>query len=372
MALFPDIVGQNLALAILRRALVTEAAHAYLFAGPVGVGKSDAAIEFAAGLICADNGCGDCDACRRVRAGIHPDVETIAPEGTFILLDQVRAVNEDIVLRPFEATVRVYIVLGAETMNKEAANAVLKTLEEPPPHAHFILVSSYPEQLLPTIVSRCQRVPFGPTPAPLLTQHLVDRYGLPVSEAVAYARAAQGNLAFGRALAANISVREWRDRLIGWAKGIPATSAYDVQIMLDEILAAVEGQADVRVEAFGARKAADLDWAADARSRTRIEKLHEQRAKRERRRAVTDGLDEVMRTFAAWYRDLAAAAVGAERAVANYDYLGELQGESFPARVEAYLGAVDATCGAMRRFRYNVDARLALEDMVLSMKEALL
>jgi DNA polymerase-3 subunit delta' len=372
MPLFTEIVGQGLALAILRRALVTEAAHAYLFAGPVGVGKSDAAVEFAAGLICADDGCGDCDACRRVRAGIHPDVETIAPEGTNILIDQVRAVNEDIVLRPFEATVRVYIVLAAETMNKEAASAVLKTLEEPPPHAHFILVSSYPEQLLPTIVSRCQRVPFGPTPAPLLAQYLVERYGLLANEAMACARAAQGNLAYGRALATNVSVREWRDRLIGWAKGIPATSAYDVQIMLDEILAAVEGQADVRVEALGARKAADLDWAADARSRARIEKLHEQRAKRERRRAVTDGLDEVMRTFAAWYRDLAAAAVGAEGAVVNHDYLQELQGEAFPARVEAYVGAVDATRGAMRRFRYNVDARCALEDMVLSMKEALL
>ena len=372
MPLFADIVGQDLALAILRRALVTEAAHAYLFAGPVGVGKSEAAVEFAAGLICADGGCGDCDACRRVRAGIHPDVETIAPEGTNILIDQVRAVNEDVVLRPFEATVRVYIVLAAETMNKEAANAVLKTLEEPPPHAHFILVSGYPEQLLSTIVSRCQRVPFGPTPAPEIARFLVERYDVSDSEAMAYARAAQGSLAFGRALATSASVREWRDRLIGWAKGIPATSAYDVQLMLDEILAAVEGQADVRVETLSARKAADLDWAADARSRARIERLHEQRAKRERRRAVTDGLDEVMRTFAAWYRDLTAAAVGAEGAVVNYDYLHELQAEAFPARVEAYLGAVDATRGAMRRFRYNVDARCALEDMVLSMKEALL
>jgi len=370
--LFADIVGQELALAILRRALVTEAAHAYLFTGPVGVGKSEAAVEFAAGLVCADGGCGECDACRRVRQGIHPDVETIAPEGTFILLDQVRAVNEDIVLRPFEASVRVYVVLAAETMNKEAANAVLKTLEEPPSHAHFLLVSSYPEQLLPTIVSRCQRVPFGPTPAPLLAGHLVERYRLRDDTAVAYARAAQGNLAYGRALATSASVREWRDRLIHWAQGIPATSPNEVQVMVDEILAAVERQADVRVEALAVRKAADLDWAADARSRARIEKVHEQRVKRERRRAVTNGLDEVMRVFAAWYRDLAAAAVGAEGAVANHDYLRELQRDSFPARVEAYMGAVDATRRATRRFRYNVDARLALEDMVLSMKEALL
>lgn len=372
MSLFADVVGQDLALSILHRALASEAAHAYLFAGPVGVGKSDAAVEFAAGLVCAEGGCGECDACRRVREGIHPDVETIAPEGTFILLDQVRAINEDVALRPFEAQVRVYIVFAAETMNKEAANAVLKTLEEPPPHAHFILVSGYPEELLPTIVSRCLKVPFSPTPAPLLAQHLVERYGLAEAEAVAYARAAQGNLAHGRALAESVAVREWRDRLITWARGIPATSPHEVQVMLDQILAAVDEQADVRVSSLEARKAADLDWASDARTRARIEKLHEQRAKREHRRAVTEGLDEVMQTFAAWYRDMAAAAVGAVEAVADYDYLYELQSEAFPSRVEAYLAAVDATRRAMRRFRYNVDARCALEDMVLSMKEALL
>lgn len=372
MPLFADIVGQSFALSILRRALDSEAAHAYLFAGPVGVGKSDAAVEFAAGLVCPDRGCGECDACRRVREGIHPDVETVAPEGTFILLDQVRAINDDVALRPFEARVRVYIVLAAETMNKEAANAVLKTLEEPPPHAHFILVSSYPEELLPTIVSRCLKVPFNPTPSPLLARHLMQRYGLPEAEALAYARASQGNLAHGRALAASQAVREWRNRLIAWARAIPGTSPHDIQVMLDQILAAVEDQADVRVASLEARKAADLEWASDARTRARIERLHEQRAKRERRRTVTEGLDEVMRTFAAWYRDMAAAAVGAVDAVADYDYLYELQGEAFPSRVGAYLAAVEATRRAMKRFRYNVDARCALEDMVLSMKEALL
>ena len=96
----------------------------------------------------------------------------------------------------------------------------------------------------------------------------------------------------------------------------------------------------------------------DARSRARVEKAHEQRVKRERRRAVTDGLDEVMRSFAGWYRDLAAVAAGADEAVLNYDYLFELQAAAFPGMVPGYLAAVSAVRRAMRRFRYNVDARL--------------
>ncbi len=372
MAIFDDIVGQDLALTVLRRALSAGAAHAYLFTGPSGVGKGEAAVEFAAALTCPDGGCGECDCCRRVREGIHPDVDVLSPEGTFITVDQIREINREVALRPFEARVRVYVILEAESMNVPAANAFLRTLEEPPPHAHFVLVSSQPEELLDTIVSRCQRVPFRRTPAPLLGRHLSERFGLSEIDATAFARVAQGDLAYGRRLASDPMAREWRLRLIEWARSIPGASTLDAENMLDEIFASVERQADARVEALDARKEADLGWAADARTRARVEKLHDQKVKRERRRAVNDGLEEVMRTLAGWYRDLAAAAMGADEAVLNHDYAYELQSEAFPGRVEAYVAAIDCARRATRRFRYNVDARCALEDMVLSIKEALL
>lgn len=369
--LFAGIVGQELALSLLRRGLETGPAHAYLFAGPAGVGKAEAALAFAAALCCRVGGCAECDTCRRIQEGIHPDVDVVAPEGTFITVDQIREVNREVALRPFEAQARVTIFLEAEAMNKEAANAFLKTLEEPPPHAHFILVTSAPESLLETIVSRCQRVPFSRTPAGLLAAHLRERYGLSELDAVAFARVAQGNLAYGRELASSAAAREQRGRLLQWARQVPTASLYEAEIMVDDLLFSIEARAEQRVKELDTRRQADLEWAADARTRSRLEKLYDQKAKRERRRAVADGIGEALVTFAAWYRDLAVTALGAPESVLNHDYAYELEAEAFPGMVRGYLGAVEMVRRAEERFRYNVDARSVLQDMLLSMKEAL-
>ena len=121
----------------------------------------------------------------------------------------------------------------------------------------------------------------------------------------------------------------------------------------------------------GGRRAQDLEWAPDARARARIDKAFDQKAKREKRRALTVGLDEVMDVFASWYRDLAVVALDAGDAVLNTDHLDDLQEDALPGMVDAYLAAVAAVHRAQERFRYNVDARCALEDMVFTMKEAL-
>ncbi|HZK49461.1 MAG TPA: DNA polymerase III subunit delta', partial [Thermoleophilia bacterium] len=201
MPLFADILGQPLALTSLRQALLHGASHAYLFAGPAGVGKSETALAFAAGLACPERGCAACETCRRVLEGLHPDVEIVSPEGAVIPIGQIREINREVVMRPFEASVRVFIILDAHAMNAEAANALLKTLEEPPRHAHFVLVSDSPQRLPQTVVSRCQRVPFTSVPSPLLATHLREAYGLSELEALAFARASHGSPAHARALA---------------------------------------------------------------------------------------------------------------------------------------------------------------------------
>ncbi len=371
MPLFADILGQPLALTSLRQALAHEASHAYLFAGPAGVGKSDAALAFAAGLACTSGGCSVCDTCRRVLAGLHPDVEIVSPEGAFITIDQIREINREVVMRPFEAPVRIYILLDAHTMNDPAANALLKTLEEPPPHAHFILVSDAPEGLPQTVVSRCQRVPFTPVPSPLLAAHLRDVYGLSDLDALSFARVAHGSPAHARALASDPGARGQRERLLDWARSVGDAGPFDVLTMIDEIMHSVERRADERVKLLEDDTAARLEWAPDARARARIDKLHEERVKRGRRRAVAEGLDEVTTTFAAWYRDLATVAVGAEDAVFNYDFLYELRDRAFVGSVHRYLDVVEAVKRTRDRFRYNVDVRCALEEMMFSMREAL-
>ena len=160
-AMWSRLIGQATAVRILRDAVASGApGHAYLFVGPQGVGRELAAMALAASLNCPDGGCGVCDVCARVLRRAHPDVYTIAPEGAQILVDQVRTVRENAYLSPYEGRVKVFLFEDAHRLNPAASNALLKVLEEPPGDVVFVLVTESPEDLLPTVVSRCRRVDF--------------------------------------------------------------------------------------------------------------------------------------------------------------------------------------------------------------------
>src|SRR5437764_10862025 len=136
---------------LLLAALAEGPAHAYLFHGPAGVGKRAAAIAFAASLLGGDE---------RVERRAHPDLYVLEPLGDQIRIDAIRALRRDLHMRPFEADRRVYLVFGADLMNEDAADALLKDLEEPPPYAVLVLVANELGPLPETIRSRCQLVPF--------------------------------------------------------------------------------------------------------------------------------------------------------------------------------------------------------------------
>jgi len=369
--LFADIVGQQIAVSILARALEQGASHAYLFLGPPGAGKSEAAVAFAAGLACPDDGCGVCNTCRRVLEGLHPDVETVAPEGNFIRKEEIATINLHAAYRPYEARAKVYIFLEADSLNAEAANAFLKTLEEPPPHVHFILVTDHPEKLLPTIVSRCQPVVFSPVAVPALAADLVKRYGMAEAEASLVARLAGGNLDYARELVTSEAARRQREQLLDLARDLPGAGLMETQVALDEVMATVEARSLERVTDLEAELEQALQWAGDARTKAWLKKRHEERVKRQQRRLLTHGLQTVATVCAGWYRDLALVASGAEEAVLNRDRLAELQATASPGKELTYARAVEAARKAQERLRYNVDARCAIGDMFRSIKEAL-
>jgi DNA polymerase-3 subunit delta' len=370
-SLFAEIVGQQLAVSFLTRALEQGASHAYLFSGPPGVGKSEAALAFAAGLACPDRGCGICSTCRRVLEGLHPDVEVVAPEGTFIRKEEITEINLHAVYRPYEARAKVYVFLDADSFNAEAANAFLKTLEEPPAHVHFILVTDHPERLLPTVASRCQPVAFSPVPIPALVADLVSRYELPDAEAALVARVAGGNLAYARELVTLESARRERGLLLDLARDVPGAGLMDTQVALDEVMADLESRAVERAADLDVEFERALEWAGDARTRAWLKKRHEEKVKRQQRRLQTQGLQTVTRVFAGWYRDLGLVSVGAEEAVLNQDRLDELRAAAFPGALPGYVQAVMAVRKAQERLRYNVDARCTIGDMFRSIKEAL-
>lgn len=168
MSLWDGIPQQERVVGLLRRAIErSRVPHAYLFSGPVGAPLQDTAIALAAALNCAvarGEGCGECDSCAKILSGIHPDVVTLIREGAANIVP-IESVRNQVLARigvpPHEADVRVFIVEEATAMAPPAANALLKTLEEPPARTLFVLLTTAPEQLLPTIRSRCQRVRFG-------------------------------------------------------------------------------------------------------------------------------------------------------------------------------------------------------------------
>jgi DNA polymerase-3 subunit delta' len=199
---FSNIVGHTKLIASLKKALRTgRLAHAYLFVGPQGVGKTTTALEFAKALQCSssrDEACEQCSACRKVRDMAHPDVIWLEPQGRQILVDQVRELQRRLMYKPLEGSCRVAILKDAQDLNLQAANALLKTLEEPPADTVMVLLADSESSLLPTVVSRCQKVRFGPLATEMVSGYLQERAGWDPETAAKAARAAQGSI--GKAL----------------------------------------------------------------------------------------------------------------------------------------------------------------------------
>jgi DNA polymerase-3 subunit delta' len=163
---FADIAGHRKNIAVIKRILGSaRIAHAFLFSGPEGVGKGKFAIAFIQQLFCANGtGCDDCPSCKKIASGNHPDIHTLLPDGQFIKIDQVRALQKELSYRPYEAVRKACIIDGAERLNQSSGNALLKTLEEPPGSAIMILLTSAADSVLPTIRSRCQQLVFAGVP----------------------------------------------------------------------------------------------------------------------------------------------------------------------------------------------------------------
>ena len=196
---FTSLAGQQKAKTVLGRSLGSERMpHAFLFRGPDGVGKKLAALLVAARLNClmpdGGSGCGTCSSCRKLRSGNHPDVVMVSPENGSIKINRIRELCRSLTYPPYESGIRVVIIEDVHTMTTEAANSLLKTLEEPPDSNLLILTAESSRELLPTIVSRCQVVTFHGLPveacARVIEQKLPD---IALDEALLLAELADGS-----------------------------------------------------------------------------------------------------------------------------------------------------------------------------------
>ncbi len=331
-----SVVGQEKAVALLGRCLVRgRFPHAWLFVGPSHVGKMTLASDVARVLNCTGDRppCGECPACLRIAAGKHADVQVLNLETASVLegkqlaeigVGQVRALQHAASLPPFEGKHKVFIIDGAETLSVEAANCLLKTLEEPAGQVVFILLTSN-ESLLPeTVVSRCLRTDVLPLPAAKIEATLLGR-GVPPERARLLARLARGCL--------------------GWA-----LSAGDENLLrhrteqLDELAGVVAGDTEARF-AFAGQLAARFS---------------------QNRQLVQDRLD----LWLDWWRDLLLVKTGLEEAVTNVDRLEELRRMAPGFRVAQVRAFIDSIQLTGDQLKQNANARLALEVLMLSLPGA--
>jgi DNA polymerase III subunit delta' len=348
---FERLLEQDEAKRLLTAALA-EPAHAYLFHGPAGVGKRIAALAFAGELL------GDAD---RVERRAHPDLYVLEPLGEMIRIDEVRELRRDLHMRPFEAERRVYLVFGAHLLNTEAADALLKDLEEPPPYAVVVLVADELGPLPETIRSRCQLVPFRRLSERAIRAEIDRRApGLAPEQATALARVAAGRLDRVERLLDPEAARR-REELLVLARAVYTDPSFDPAAAAQSLLAlAAERAAEAKAAAEDALEGRELP-----------EREAEQYVRRAERGAERDEILLALEELAAWYRDLVVVGVGAERAVIHFDRLAELTEDSGVDPVGAE-SAAEAVREAWRAFEeFNVSPPLALEALFVRLRREL-
>lgn len=314
-----NIVGHDWAVDLLSRRLdAGRIGHAYLFAGPAGIGKALFARRLAQAVNCTGETppCGVCRSCDLIARGQHPDLHLIEPDNDRIRIEAIRDLQNALSMSPFEARYRIAVIHQLDRAVPAAMDALLKTLEEPPSMSKLILTADVGETLLPTIVSRCQVISLRPVPAAEIESALTAHFDLPADAAASLAR-----LSGGRP---------------GWA--IRAAESPESQTEHTQIL-------DVLVGLLRSNRAARFAYAEEL--------------------ARYDNLKSVLELWQSWWRDVMLLAEGCRVDPIHADRADELNEVAYAAGPEAARRALIAVRDTIHALSRNANSRLALEVMLL-------
>jgi len=384
---FGELGGQDAVVAQLEKASAAASAllagerpepgamtHAWLFTGPPGSGRSVAARAFAAALLCPSGGCGQCACCHQVRAGTHADLMLIRPAGLSYGVKQTR----DLVLRaagqPTGGRWQIVLFEDADRCTEQAANALLKAIEEPAPRTVWLLCAPSAEDLVPTIRSRCRVVTLVVPASAAVAKVLVTRDGIDPARALAAARAAQGHVGRARRLATDASAAKRRADVLRVPIEVTslgpalAAAAALVRTAEDEAKAVTEDLDEPERhslrQAYG-EGSTGKGVAKAIRGMAGAMKDLEDRQKSRATRVKRDTLDQALLELALFYRDILMVQLCAEVELANSD--ADLRRVASASRPEATLRRMQAIMRCRERLTLNVAPLLAVEEMTLSL-----
>ncbi|MEV6116649.1 DNA polymerase III subunit delta' [Streptomyces sp. NPDC052109] len=399
MTVWDDLVGQEKLSAVLDAAardadaLVTAAAadeplpeaskmtHAWLFTGPPGAGRNQAARAFAAALQCVSPdralggspGCGFCDGCHTALLGTHADVTSVAAVGSEILVRDMRDTVRKSFTSPANGRWQIILVEDAERLNEKSANAVLKAVEEPAPRTVWLLCAPSVEDVLPTIRSRCRHLNLRTPSVDAVADMLVRRDGIAPEVAVAAARATQGHVDRARRLATDPAARERRAAVLKLPLRLDEVGAC-LKAAQELVDAAAEDSRQLAEEMDG-KEAEELKAALGAaqggrlpRGTAGVMKDLEDMQKRRRTRTQRDSLDIALGDLTAFYRDVLALQLGSRVAIANADAEDALERLARGSTPESTLRRIEAIAGCREALDRNVAPLLAVEAMTMALR----
>jgi DNA polymerase-3 subunit delta' len=324
---FAEIIGQQRVVRLLRQALTQgQLPHAFLFTGMEGIGKQITALTLAKAVNCENSDDGDCCdhclSCRKATSGNHPDIYTIESDGPFIKIEQIRAIQKRLRFRPLEAPCRVIVISDAQNMKVEAANALLKVLEEPPADNLLILTAFDATSLLPTIVSRCLHLPFQPLAKSDIASYLCQVHSVAPDRSEVIAGLASGSLS--RAVA-----------------------------LLDE-------------EQLARRR-----WLLETVAKLHRSKASELLAAAKMWKGENPDLRQDLEWLKAWTRDLLVQGLEAvgSGGLLNSDFAKELADVAPLLRPAHLLEMFELLCTLQNAISYNINKRLTLEALLLYLRD---
>ncbi len=372
-----DLAGQDAAILQLSRAAAAEnPTHAWLFTGPPGSGRSNAARAFAQALQCDQpdpqaRGCGACHTCLTVTAGTHPDVKAMATENVTYRIDEVRELISLAQDRPASGRWRIFIMEDADRMTERATNVLLKAIEEPPARTIWMLCAPSPADVLVTIRSRCRPVGLRIPSVQSVADLLVRRDGLDPELALFAARASQSHVGMARRLAQDEEARQRREAVVHLPLRIKATS--DAVALAKELVDVTQSEAKASAEARNAEERSALlralglgeDEKVPAKLRHHVKRLEDSQTARNKR-SVHDTLDRAMIDLTGVFRDVLALQLETGAELVNEHLREDLTRYARAEAPERTVARIDAVATARQRLAGNVPALLALEAMTTS------